>query len=136
MDQHGRHVEEPRDGEEQGVAPGGIVVGVDGSEHGQCALVWAGRGAEGRQLPLHIVTTYSLPIFAASGLDGGCATVDESVIREGPEALVKQAMDEVYKYSVDVDASVETGDAAGVLLDLSTNAALLVFGRRGRGGFV
>jgi len=31
---------------------------------------------------------------------------------------------------------VENGDAAGVLLDLSAEAALLVFGSRGRGGFV
>jgi len=136
MDQHGRHSEEPQDGEGLAVAPGGIVVGVDGSEHGQCALVWAAREAERRQLPLHIVTAYSVPIFAASGLDGGYATVDDSVIREGAEAIVKQAMDKVARYSIDVDASVENGDAAGVLLDLSAEAALLVFGSRGRGGFV
>jgi len=136
MDQHGRHNEVPRDGEDEAVAPGGIVVGVDGSEHGQCALVWAAREAERRQLPLHIVTAYSVPIFAASGLDGGYATVDDSVIREGADAIVKQAMDKVSAYAIDVDASVENGDAAGVLLDLSAEAALLVFGSRGRGGFV
>ena len=136
MDQHGRHNEEPQDGQDQAVAPGGIVVGVDGSEHGQCALVWAAREAERRQLPLHIVTAYSVPIFAASGLDGGYATVDDSVIREGADAIVKQAMDKISGYAIDVDASVENGDAAGVLLDLSADAALLVFGSRGRGGFV
>jgi nucleotide-binding universal stress UspA family protein len=136
MDQHEGHNEVPRDGEESAVAPGGIVVGVDGSEHGQCALVWAAREAERRQLPLHIVTAYSVPIFAASGLDGGYATEDDSVIREGADAIVKQAMDKVSAYSIDVDASVENGDAAGVLLDLSAEAALLVFGSRGRGGFV
>ncbi|UVJ39954.1 universal stress protein [Arthrobacter sp. CJ23] len=135
MDQHGKHEEEPQDGD-PAVAPGGIVVGVDGSEHGQCALVWAAREAERRQLPLHIVTAYSVPIFAASGLDGGYATVDDSVIRDGAEAIVKQAMDKVSGYSVDVDASVENGDAAGVLLELSRSAELLVFGTRGRGGFV
>ncbi|MET4539976.1 MULTISPECIES: universal stress protein [Micrococcaceae] len=136
MDQHSRHNEEPQDGQDQAVAPGGIVVGVDGSEHGQCALVWAAREAERRQLPLHIVTAYSVPIFAASGLDGGYATVDDSVIREGADAIVKQAMDKISGYAIDVDASVENGDAAGVLLDLSADAALLVFGSRGRGGFV
>ena len=136
MDQHGRHSEEPQDGQDQAVEPGGIVVGVDGSEHGQCALVWAAREAERRQLPLHIVTAYSVPIFAASGLDGGYATVDDSVIREGADAIVRQALDKVSGYAIDVDASVENGDAAGVLLDLSSEAALLVFGSRGRGGFV
>lgn len=114
----------------------GIVVGVDGSDHGQCALVWAAREAERRRRPLHIVTAYSVPIFAASGLDGGYATVDDSVIREGAEAIVQQALDKVSSYNIDVDASVENGDASGVLLEMSETAELLVFGTRGRGGFV
>lgn len=117
-------------------APRGIVVGVDGSEHSHCALVWAAREAERRRRPLHIVTAYSVPVFAASGLDGGYATVDDSVIREGAEAILKQAMDKVAGYSIDVDASVENGDASGVLLEMTETAELLVFGTRGRGGFV
>ncbi|WP_457965326.1 universal stress protein [Arthrobacter sp. D1-29] len=129
------HPDPERDGRASS-APRGIVVGVDGSDHGQCALVWAAREAERRRRPLHIVTAYSVPIFAASGLDGGYATVDDSVIREGAEAIVKQALDKVAGYNIDVDASVENGDAAGVLLELSETAELLVFGTRGRGGFV
>ncbi|MDQ0635639.1 nucleotide-binding universal stress UspA family protein [Arthrobacter pascens] len=125
-----------RDSGGNSAAPRGIVVGVDGSDHGQCALVWAAREAERRRRPLHIVTAYSVPIFAASGLDGGYATVDDSVIREGAEAIVRQAVDKVSGYSVDVDASVENGDASGVLLEMSETAELLVFGTRGRGGFV
>jgi nucleotide-binding universal stress UspA family protein len=117
-------------------APEGIVVGVDGSDHGQCALVWAAREAERRRRPLHIVTAYSVPIFAASGLDGGYATVDDSVIREGAEAIIQQAIAKVAGYNIDVDASVENGDASGVLLEMSETAELLVFGTRGRGGFV
>ncbi|CAH0248194.1 MULTISPECIES: universal stress protein [unclassified Arthrobacter] len=116
--------------------PRGIVVGVDGSDHSHCALVWAAREAERRRRPLHIVTAYSVPIFAASGLDGGYATVDDSVIREGAEAILKHALDKVAVYNIDVDASVENGDASGVLLEISETAELLVFGTRGRGGFV
>ncbi len=116
--------------------PRGIVVGVDGSEHSHCALVWAAREAERRQRPLHIVTAYSVPVFAASGLDGGYATVDDSVIREGAEAILKQAVDKVAGYNIDVVASVENGDASGVLLEMTETAELLVFGTRGRGGFV
>jgi len=116
--------------------PRGIVVGVDGSDHSHCALVWAAREAERRRRPLHIVTAYSVPIFAASGLDGGYATVDDSVIREGAEAILKHALDKVAGYDIDVDASVENGDASGVLLEISETAELLVFGTRGRGGFV
>lgn len=114
----------------------GIVVGVDGSDHSLCALVWAAREAERRNSPLHIVTAYSVPVFAASGLDGGYATVDDSVIREGAEAILQQALDKVAGYSIHADAWVENGDASGVLLELSETAELLVFGTRGRGGFV
>jgi nucleotide-binding universal stress UspA family protein len=114
----------------------GIVVGVDGSDHSHCALVWAAREAERRHRPLHIVTAYSVPVFAASGLDGGYATVDDSVIREGAEAILQQALDKVAGYNIEVDASVENGDASGVLLEMTETAELLVFGTRGRGGFV
>ena len=116
--------------------PHGLVVGVDGSDHSHCALVWAAREAERRRRPLHIVTAYTVPIFAASGLDGGYATIDDSVIREGAEAVLKQAMDKVAGYDIVLDASVENGDASGVLLEMSESAELLVFGTRGRGGFV
>lgn len=126
---------DPQDGGST-AAPEGIVVGVDGSDHGQCALVWAAREARRRRRPLHIVTAYSVPIFAASGLDGGYATVDDSVIREGAEAVAKQALDKISTYEIDVTASVENGDASGVLLEMSRTAELLVFGTRGRGGFV
>lgn len=130
------HPDPEQDRAGNSAAPVGIVVGVDGSDHGQCALVWAAREAERRRRPLHIVTAYSVPIFAASGLDGGYATVDDSVIREGAEAIVQQALDKVSSYNIDVDASVENGDASGVLLEMSETAELLVFGTRGRGGFV
>ncbi|MCU1549385.1 MAG: universal stress protein UspA [Arthrobacter sp.] len=120
----------------ESVPPRGIVVGVDGSDHSHCALVWAAREAARRRRPLHVVTAYSVPIFAASGLDGGYATVDDSVIREGAEAVLRQALDKVRGYNIDVDASVENGDASGVLLEMSETAELLVSGTRGRGGFV
>lgn len=136
MAAHEIHPDPARDDHGRSPAPGGIVVGVDGSEHGKCALVWAAREAERRRSPLHIVTAYSVPIFAASGLDGGYATVDDSVIREGAESVLRQAVDKVSAYNIDVDATVENGDAAGVLLDVSESAELLVVGTRGRGGFV
>ncbi|MET3206312.1 MULTISPECIES: universal stress protein [unclassified Arthrobacter] len=136
MGAHELHPDPEEDRAGNSAAPVGIVVGVDGSDHGQCALVWAAREAERRRRPLHIVTAYSVPIFAASGLDGGYATVDDSVIREGAEAIVKQALDKVSGYNIEVDGSVENGDASGVLLEMSETADLLVFGTRGRGGFV
>ncbi len=116
--------------------PTGIVVGVDGSDQGNCALVWAAREAARRRRPLHMVTAYTVPIFAASGLDGGYATVDDDVIREGAEAVLQQAVAKLAGQDLQLDARVESGDAAGVLLEMSETAELLVFGSRGRGGFV
>ncbi|MBW4093947.1 MAG: universal stress protein [Acidobacteria bacterium] len=124
------------DPQEAPVPATGIVVGVDGSDQGDCAVIWAAREAERQHLPLHLVTAYSVPVFAASGLDGGYATVDDDVIRESARAVVAHAQEKVASFNIDVDARVESGDAAGVLLDLSKTATMLVFGTRGRGGFV
>ncbi len=115
---------------------GAIVAGVDGSDQGMCAAIWAAREAERRKLPLHLITAYTVPVFAASSLDAGYATVDDSVIREGAEAVLKQAVVKASTYDVDLHARIETGDAAGVLLELSEEAAMMVVGSRGRGGFV
>ncbi len=116
--------------------PTGIVVGIDGSEQSHCALIWAAREAKLRQVPLHLVTAYTIPIFAASGLDGGYATVDDDVIRQGAEAVLRESAAKIAHLNVQVDARVENGDAAGVLLEMSETAQLLVFGSRGRGGFI
>jgi nucleotide-binding universal stress UspA family protein len=120
----------------QSVARHGIVVGVDGSDQSLCALSWAAREAQLRRTPLHVVTAYTIPVFAASSMDAGYATLDDQVIREGAEAVLEQAVARLADYAIEVHPSVETGDAAGVLLDLSEEAELLVVGSRGRGGFV
>lgn len=133
---------QPQDGTagqdpEQADLPTGIVVGVDGSDHGRCALAWAAREAKRRGRPLHVVTAYSVPLFAASGLDGGYASFDDTVIRDGAEAVLKEALANLGTVEgVEVTSSVESGDASGVLLEFSKAAELLVFGTRGRGGFV
>jgi hypothetical protein len=56
MGAHEMHPDPERDSAGTSAAPAGIVVGVDGSDHGQCARVWAAREAERRRRPLHIVT--------------------------------------------------------------------------------
>lgn len=117
-------------------SPTGIVVGIDGSEQSNCALIWAAQQAKLRNLPLHLVTAYTVPIFAASGLDGGYATVDDDVIRQGAEAVLRESAAKISHLDVQMDARVENGDAAGVLVELSETAELLVFGSRGRGGFI
>ncbi|NKX55026.1 universal stress protein [Arthrobacter mobilis] len=123
-------------GARAGAGRHGIVAGVDGSDQSLCALTWAAREAAARRTPLHVITAYTIPVFAASSMDAGYATLDDQVIREGAEAVLEQAVARIAGYGIDVHPAVETGDAAGVLLDLSEEAELLVVGTRGRGGFV
>ncbi|MGJ9403312.1 universal stress protein [Arthrobacter sp. KK5.5] len=114
----------------------GIVVGVDGSDPALCALDWAAAEAKRRGVPLNIVTAYTIPVFAASSMDAGYATLDDQVIRDGAEEVLRQARDRITDPGIEVRARVESGDPSGVLLDLSAEADLVVVGTRGRGGFV
>ena len=114
----------------------GVVVGVDGSEQSLRAAHWAAAEAHRRQLPLTVVTAYSLPAFAASSMDGGYAMVDESALQAGGEDVIGQAKTFLRDYPGEVSYIVEGGDAAGVLLDYSSEAAVIVVGGRGRGGFL
>ncbi len=114
----------------------GIVVGVDGSDQSICALLWAAREAARRDAPLYVVTAYTVPVFAASSMDAGYATVDDEVIRESAQAVLDEAVSRLEGMALEVHPRIESGDAAGVLLDLSEDAELMVVGSRGRGGFV
>ncbi|MEC5199260.1 nucleotide-binding universal stress UspA family protein [Arthrobacter sp. PL16] len=127
---------EHAEGLSQGLEQHGIVVGVDGSDQSTCALLWAAQEAERRKAPLYVVTAYTVPVFAASSMDAGYATVDDDVIRESAQAVLQESLTHLEGLRVDVHPRIETGDAAGVLLDLSEEAELMVVGSRGRGGFV
>ncbi|MHA7145687.1 universal stress protein [Arthrobacter sp. TmT3-37] len=127
---------EHTEGLSQGLAQHGIVVGVDGSDQSTCALLWAAQEAERRTAPLYVVTAYTVPVFAASSMDAGYATVDDDVIRASAQSVLDDSLGHLDGITVDVHPRIETGDAAGVLLDLSEEAELMVVGSRGRGGFV
>ena len=114
----------------------GIVVGVDGSEQSIGALLWAEREAARRKAPLYLVTAYTVPVFAASSMDAGYATVNDDVIRAGARSVLDAALERLAGSSVELHWRIEVGDAAGVLRDLSAEAELMVVGSRGRGGFV
>lgn len=117
-------------------AAGGIVVGVDGSDPALCALDWAAAEARRRGVPLNVVTSYTIPVFAASSMDAGYATLDDQVIRDGAQEVLDAARARVGDIGVDVRLRIESGDPAGVLMELSEEADLVVVGTRGRGGFV
>ncbi|MBT0993031.1 universal stress protein [Cellulomonas sp. DKR-3] len=112
-----------------------VLVGVDGSAASLHALDWATAEAARRGWAVHLVCAYALPSFAAASLDGGYAALDDTAIQEGAAAVLAEASARVAGSGVPTTAKVHTGDAAGVLVELSKEARLAVVGTRGRGGF-
>lgn len=112
-----------------------VLVGVDGSAASLHALDWATAYARRVGWALHIVCSYSLPSFTAASLDGGYAALDDSTIQEGAKAVLVEAEARVADAGVRATTEVATGDAAGVLVELSADYGLAVVGTRGRGGF-
>lgn len=112
-----------------------VLVGVDGSPPSLAALDWAGAYAKVHGMGLHLVCAYSIPSFTAAALDGGYAALDDSAIAEGARAVLDEALERVGPLGLRATSVVATGDAAAVLVELSREAALVVVGTRGRGGF-
>lgn len=112
-----------------------VLVGVDGSAASLHALDWATAYAHRVGWALHIVCSYSLPSFTAASLDGGYAALDDTTIQEGAKSVLAEAEARVADAGVRATTEVATGDAAGVLVELSGDYGLAVVGTRGRGGF-
>ncbi|WP_066585244.1 universal stress protein [Cellulomonas timonensis] len=113
-----------------------VMVGVDGSAASLHALDWAAAEARARGQALRIVCSYSVPSFTAASLDGGYAALDDTAILEGAKAVLLEAKERALVGGpLDVTATVATGDATGVLVEMSREVSLAVVGTRGRGGF-
>lgn len=96
------------------VRPGSIVVGVDGSEHAARAVAWAAAQASLERRPLALV-------HCARSASGAGLLAD--AVRQASLAAA----------DLDVVAVQATDDPRDTLIDLSTDAHLLVLGSRGRG---
>jgi len=112
-----------------------VLVGVDGSAASLHALDWATAYAHRVGWALHIVCSYSLPSFTAASLDGGYAALDDTTIQEGAKSVLAEAEARVADAGVRATTEVATGDAAGVLVELSADYGMAVVGTRGKGGF-
>jgi nucleotide-binding universal stress UspA family protein len=122
--------------EERGVAPGAVVVGVDGSEPSLRALRWAAHQAGLTGSTLEVVTAWTFPEHAAPLGVVPKVPWPEELLAQAQEAL-DRLLDEVLpnRDKDRVHARVVRGSAGPVLVDAAHDADLLVVGTRGRGEF-
>ena len=113
---------------------GRIVVGVDGSSHSEEALRWALGQARLTGQPVDAVISWRIPVEYGVGRVGAVAAYDW-------EGLATRTLrDTVAKVADSPEADLVSqravmGHPARGLLDAAADAALLVVGSRGRGGF-
>jgi nucleotide-binding universal stress UspA family protein len=115
-----------------------IIVGVDGSDNSRAAMRWAYDEAAHHGASLTAVMVWHSPVLPMSPPYGslppeGYETQPE---REAATVLEQLTADlDTRKPAVDVRTSMQKGNPAKVLIELSGGADLLVVGSRGHGGF-
>lgn len=115
---------------------GTIVVGVDGSEHGQRALEWAISEARirGDGLTALHAWTYPTPVGPFEAIVP--ASIDVDFAKEAEELLVRAVKDATGGADdAPIRLEVVQMSAAQALIRASGEADLLVIGSRGLGGF-
>ena len=115
--------------------PQAVLVGVDGSKASRNALRFAISEAQALGRSIRLVGAYTVPSVAAATIDVSYVPIDDTAIRASVTASLKEAAAEVKAAGVPVEAVIEVGDAAGVLIEESKTSCLAVVGSRGRGGF-
>jgi len=118
---------------------GVIVVGVDHSAGAKSALRFALEEARLRQASLRVVHAWEFEYAGAAGFQGlfPGPVVQFEDLRQGAEAALQETLNEVAADAdgVAIEHRVEQGPPAGVLVEESRAAELLVVGSRGHGGF-
>jgi nucleotide-binding universal stress UspA family protein len=114
-----------------------IVVGVDGSQPSQEALVWAVRQAELTGASIDAVIAWHNPVVIGGMPVGPIAVLEESDFGRFAATTLDNSIGAVVSAdsSVSIRPVVREGNAAQVLLDAARGADLLVVGSRGYGGF-
>ena len=125
-----------RDVCERVTVDGGVVVGHDGSQSAQEALVWAAGLAARAELDVHVVRVWGLvtaprPASWEPGYVPPLADFEQAVREELDDCVARAALDP----RVRVHTHVVHGRPAKALIDAAAGAELLVVGDRGHGGF-
>ena len=113
-----------------------IVVGVDGSPGSRKALTWAAAEAADHGADLVVLNVWEHTLMPPAG----SVSVSEHYV-PGPSQATADELLQVIKEELGEDPPVRVrphvkqGRPAKVLIEESTNADLLVVGKRGHGGF-
>ncbi|HEX8093377.1 universal stress protein [Jatrophihabitans sp.] len=111
-----------------------ILVGVDGSPSSRTALSWAAAEAADHQADLVVLNVWEATLPPPVGSVPQTSVPDPSgLATENLLQVVKEVLGE--DPPVLVQPRVKPGNPAEVLIEESADAALLVVGTRGRGGF-
>lgn len=115
-----------------------IVVGVDGSTYSRQALRWALAEADSHQQPVIVVATWTAPPVpsdpAFASVPWGTSVDRGPETRKMLEGMVAEVSPDFPE--VEIEQRAESGNAAQVLISLSQDAAQVVIGAKGHGGFV
>ncbi|MEU1602894.1 universal stress protein [Micromonospora matsumotoense] len=113
-----------------------VVVGVDGSRSALDAVRVAAREAADRHRPLRVVHAFIWPLFGIP-LGPGPGAPPQAGLRHEAERIVADGIAEARKVAPElvVTGWLSDGAPTPVLLRESRDAALLVLGTRGLGGF-
>jgi nucleotide-binding universal stress UspA family protein len=109
-----------------------IVVGVDGSKHSLDALRWAVDEGRRRHLPVAAVFARAYPYAIPTVKNLSDPAIELGRAEEYLEALLRQELDDA---AAGINVRAEEGTPSQVLMQAAQDAALLVVGSRGRGGF-
>jgi nucleotide-binding universal stress UspA family protein len=113
-----------------------IVVGVDGSPGSRKALTWAAAEAADHRADLVVLNVWEHTLMPPAG----SVSVSEHYVPEPSQATADELL-QVIKEELGEDPPVlvrphvKQGRPAKVRIEESTNADLLVVGKRGHGGF-
>lgn len=113
----------------------GVMVGFDGSKQSVLALHYGALAAQRSGRVLTVVTAFSVPRPIHTALPAGPEKSEATTQLVAAQEVLQEARKYLQEYPGKVIYRTERGDAAGVLVDLSTVAELAVVGSRGRGGF-
>jgi nucleotide-binding universal stress UspA family protein len=112
-----------------------IVVGVDGSACSREALRFAVEEARLRHARVRIVTAWAVPTTAYAGMFS--PGLEPTLFEENAAAESRKALDSARELAPElaIDATTPNGPASAELISAAGDAALLVVGSRGHGGF-